>query len=122
MNPTIDATPTTTWTLDPLHTAVEFAAKHMMITTVKGRLGDLRGTLTIDESRPERSRVDVELGAASLDSRTEQRDQHLRSADFLDTENHPSITFKSRRIEGARLEVGAKRRFSMGAHARSRGS
>ena len=106
MNPTIDASPTTTWTLDASHTAVEFSAKHMMITTVKGRLADVRGTVTIDEGRPERSRVDVELGAASLDTRTEQRDQHLRSADFLDSENHPTITFKSRRIEGAKFEAG----------------
>ena len=99
---------TTTWNLDPAHTLVEFSAKHMMITTVKGRFADVRGTLTLNEDRPEASSVAIELAAASLDSRTEQRDQHLRSADFLDAVNHPLITFRSRRIEGLRLADGAE--------------
>jgi polyisoprenoid-binding protein YceI len=79
----------------------------MMITTVKGRLADARGTITIDETTPARSAVAVEFAAASLDSRSEQRDQHLRSPDFLDVEQFPTISFRSRRIEGARNEPGA---------------
>src|SRR5712675_512930 len=99
------STPTqnaTTWNIDPAHSAIEFAAKHMMITTVKGRLADAKGTITIDEANPDRSSVAVEFDAASLDTRSADRDQHLRSAVFLDVEQHPAISFKSRRVEGAR--------------------
>jgi polyisoprenoid-binding protein YceI len=101
----------TTWNIDPAHTLVEFSAKHMMITTVKGRFADVRGTLTMNEERPEASSATVELAAASLDTRTEQRDQHLRSADFLDAENYPLISFRSRRIEGLRFAEGAEFRI-----------
>jgi polyisoprenoid-binding protein YceI len=95
--------PTITWNLDPAHTLVEFSAKHMMITTVKGRFPDVRGAVTLSEERPEVSSVAVEIAAASLDTRVDQRDQHLRSADFLDAANYPRITFRSRRVEGAPL-------------------
>lgn len=98
---------TVTWNIDPAHTMVEFSAKHMMITTVKGRFGDLRGTILVNEEDPNLSSAEVEIAAASIDTRTEQRDQHLRSADFLDVEKHPTLTFRSRRIEGARAEVGS---------------
>lgn len=92
----------TIWKLDPMHTLVEFSAKHLMISTVKGRIADVEGTIYADENNPENSSVDVTLKAASIDSRTEQRDNHLRSADFLDVVNFPAITFKSTRIEGDR--------------------
>jgi polyisoprenoid-binding protein YceI len=98
---------TSTWNIDASHSTIEFAAKHMMITTVKGRLADAKGTITIDEANPDRSSAVVEFDAASLDTRSEQRDQHLRSADFLDVEKYPTISFKSRRVEGARNEPGA---------------
>ncbi len=100
------ATGTTTWTIDPTHTLVEFSAKHMMITTVKGRFAGVTGTIHADEADPSRSSVQVELDAASLDTRTEQRDQHLRSAEFLDVEGHPTISFRSTRIEGAFARPG----------------
>ena len=100
------ATGTTTWNIDPAHTTVEFSAKHMMITTVKGRLKDVTGTIVVDEQHPERSSVDVSFAAGSIDTGVEQRDGHLVSADFLDAANHPRITFKSKRIEGARAEAG----------------
>lgn len=90
----------TTWRLDPAHTNVEFAARHMMITTVKGRFTDVNGTIEIDEADPSCSTVEVEIDAGSIDTRVEDRDDHLRSADFLDVENHAAITFRSRRIEG----------------------
>jgi polyisoprenoid-binding protein YceI len=102
--PTHDAV--TTWNIDTAHSTIEFAAKHMMITTVKGRLADARGTVTIDEAHPERSAVAVEFDAASLDTRSGDRDQHLRSADFLDVEKYPTISFHSRRVDGARKEEG----------------
>jgi len=90
----------TTWKLDPTHTLVEFSAKHLMITTVKGRIADVEGTIISDEEDPKNSSVDVTLKAASLDTRTDQRDQHLRSADFLDVEKYPEIKFRSTRIQG----------------------
>ena len=87
-----------TWHLDPAHTLVEFSGKHMMFTTVKGRFRSVRGTLTLDEAHPENSLVEVEIDANSLDSGVEYRDNHLKSADFLDAEHYPLITFKSTRI------------------------
>ena len=90
----------TTWNIDPAHTTVEFAVKHLMITTVKGRFGDVRGTLTTDAENPAASSVKVEIATASIDTRNEQRDTHLRSADFFDVETHPALTFTGKRVEG----------------------
>ncbi|MEX2581858.1 MAG: YceI family protein [Gemmatimonadota bacterium] len=106
MSTTEQTTRTTTWNIDPTHSLVEFSAKHMMITTVKGRFSDVSGTIEVDEQDPDRSSVTVEIGAASVDTNTEQRDEHLRSADFLDVENHPTITFRSTRVEGAYAKPG----------------
>src|SRR5215216_7676496 len=103
---TSPTTGTSTWTIDPAHSLIEFSAKHMMITTVKGRFADVTGTITVDEENPERSHVEVEFKAASIDTRAEQRDQHLRSPDFLDVENYPQITFLSRRVEGSSKNPG----------------
>ena len=97
---------TTTWTIDPAHSLVEFTAKHMMITNVRGRMTDVRGTISLDEENPARSTVAAEFDADSIDTRSEQRDAHLRSADFLDVENYPKISFRSRRIEGRPREEG----------------
>jgi polyisoprenoid-binding protein YceI len=88
------------WKLDPTHTLVEFSAKHLMITTVKGRITDIEGMIQSDEKNQQNSSVEVILKAASLDTRTDQRDQHLRSADFLDVEKFPEIKFRSTRIDG----------------------
>jgi polyisoprenoid-binding protein YceI len=95
-----------TWNLDPAHSLVEFSAKHMMITSVKGRFTDLKGTIQVDESHPDRSTVEVEIAAGSITTGVGQRDDHLRSADFLDVENHPAITFRSTRVEGAYAQPG----------------
>jgi polyisoprenoid-binding protein YceI len=104
MTATIEAAPgattKTTWKLDPSHTLVEFSAKHLMITTVKGRITDVEGTIVMDEKNPRNSSVEATLKAVSIDTRTEQRDQHLRSADFLNVELFPEIKFRSTRIEG----------------------
>jgi polyisoprenoid-binding protein YceI len=94
----------TQWKLDPTHTLVEFSAKHLMITTVKGRITDVEGTIYIDENDPSNSTVEATLDAKSIDTRTDQRDNHLRSADFLDVEKYPQIKFRSTRIEGERDE------------------
>lgn len=93
------ATTRSVWQLDPNHTLVEFSGKHMLITTVRGRFGKVRGTLVLDEADPSRSSVEVEIEAASLYSGVDYRDNHLRSADFLDVEHFPTITFKSTRVE-----------------------
>ncbi|SRR6266542_2302309 len=90
------------WKLDPMHTNVEFSAKHLMITTVRGRIVDVEGTIYTDEKNPANSSVEAVLKGASIDTRVEQRDNHLRSADFLDVEKFPEITFRSTRIEGSR--------------------
>ena len=102
---------TTSWQIDPAHSAVEFAVKHMMFTTVRGRFKDFRGTIEVDEGDPNRSTVHVEIAAASIDTGAADRDVHLRSADFLDVENHPAITFRSKRVEGAMKKEGD--RFTM---------
>lgn len=96
---TAEQTQRTTWTIDPAHSAVEFAVRHMMITTVKGRFSGVEGSLELDEQDVTRSRVDVRIAAASIDTRDEKRDGHLRSADFFDVGNHPALTFVSRRID-----------------------
>ncbi|MDB4885056.1 MAG: YceI family protein [Gemmatimonadetes bacterium] len=95
-------TGTTTWTLDASHSSIEFSVKHLMITTVRGRFAEASGTATVPGDDYTKARVEVTIQAASLDTRSEQRDQHLRSADFFDVEQFPEITFRSTRLEGSR--------------------
>ena len=90
----------TTWKIDTSHAHAEFAVRHLMISTVKGRFGDVQGVVRIDDSDLSKSSVDVKIGVGSIDTREPQRDAHLRSADFFDAERFPEITFKSTRIEG----------------------
>jgi polyisoprenoid-binding protein YceI len=94
----------TTWKLDPSHTLVEFSAKHLMISTVKGRFTDVEGFIHADEKNIKDSSVEATLKAVSIDTRTEQRDNHLRSADFLEVDKYPEIAFRSTRIEGDKQE------------------
>ena len=96
----------TTWQIDPTHSSVAFAVKHMMFTTVRGRFTDVKGTIEVDEQNPDRSTVNVEIGAASIDTGAGDRDVHLRSGDFLDVEKQPAITFRSKRVEGASPTAG----------------
>ena len=91
---------TTTWTIDPAHSNVEFAVKHLMISTVKGRFAVISGALQLNEANSTATKVDIEIDTASVDTRQEQRDAHLRSADFFDAEHHPKIVFRSTRIDG----------------------
>jgi polyisoprenoid-binding protein YceI len=92
----------TVWDIDSAHTLVEFSVKHMMFTTVKGRFSEVRGTITCpDEADPSCASVEATLDTASINTGDEKRDAHLRSADFLDVEHYPTITFKSTRVERA---------------------
>jgi polyisoprenoid-binding protein YceI len=86
--------PPGTWIIDPSHSEVEFMVRHMMISKVRGRFRQFDGTIVIAE-RPEDSRVEVFIEAASIDTRDATRDEHLRSADFLDVQNYPEIKFTS---------------------------
>jgi polyisoprenoid-binding protein YceI len=100
MSVTIDnTTEKKTWVVDPVHSSVEFATKHMMVTTVRGRFEKFDAVVDFDEANPASSSVEARIEAASIDTRAADRDGHLRSSDFLDAENYPYITFKSTRIE-----------------------
>src|SRR5829696_3432578 len=79
----------TTWRTDPAHTDIQFSAKHMMVTTVRGKFADVDGSLTLDETDPAASSGSFTVRAGSLSTGNEQRDGHLRSADFFDAETHP---------------------------------
>lgn len=89
-----------TWHVDPAHTNVEFAVKHLMISTVKGRFAEVSGQLNGDITNPNSFELDVTLGTGSVDTRQSQRDAHLRSPDFFDAERWPAIRFVGKRIEG----------------------
>jgi polyisoprenoid-binding protein YceI len=96
---TTTGTTQSTWTIDPDHTQVWFAVKHMMFATVKGQFPGLSGEIRLDESDAANTAIEVSIDAASIDTRSAQRDEHLRSADFFDVGNHPHLTFVSRRVE-----------------------
>jgi polyisoprenoid-binding protein YceI len=87
------------WNIDPTHSLIEFSVKHMMITTVRGQFKSFNGTLTIDPENLAASKVEGSIDVASIDTKEEQRDGHLRSVDFFDVENYPHMTFRSTRIE-----------------------
>src|SRR4030042_1056980 len=86
---------TSTWTIDPAHSIVEFAVKHLVVTTVKGRFREFGGTLRIDEAHPENSSLAASIQVASIDTNVADRDAHLRSDDFFNAERYPKITFQS---------------------------
>lgn len=89
---------TTTWNIDPVHTTVEFKVRHMMITNVKGQFTGVTGVLTLDEQDVTESHVEASIDAASINTREADRDNHLKSADFLDVEKFPTLTFSSSRV------------------------
>ena len=99
----ISATNITTWKIDPEASSVEFTSRMRLMfvakVTVKGRFTDVTGTLTVDESEPTNSHATITIGTASLDTKMASRDKHLYSADFIDDEHYPSMTFTSQRDE-----------------------
>src|SRR5438045_7689650 len=95
-----------TWTLDPLHTQVEFSAKHFGMMTVRGHCAELTATGDIHPEKPETSTVEVTIRTASIRTHNEQRDNDLRSSYFLEAEKYPTITFKSTKIEAKGADRG----------------
>src|SRR5262249_38965317 len=87
------------WQLDPVHTSVEFVARHLMVSKVRGRFPGVTGTLHVAEA-PAGSWWEIDVDTASVETGDEKRDEHLRSPDFFDVERYPEITFRSTRVEG----------------------
>lgn len=94
----VDAPASGTWALDPGHTAAAFVARHMMVTKVRGHFDRLSGQIHIGD-KPEDSSIEVSIDATSIFSGSQQRDDHLRSPDFLDVEKYPTITFRSTAVK-----------------------
>jgi polyisoprenoid-binding protein YceI len=84
--------------IDPTHTTAQFKVRHLMISNVKGEFTRVSGTVDLDTDNPSASSINVTIDAASISTRDEQRDGHLKSADFLDVAKYPSITFKSKEV------------------------
>jgi len=88
-----------TWKVDSAHSSIEFAVKHMMISTVRGRFEKFDITVDVDENRPELASINATVEVPSISTREEKRDAHLRSADFFDAEQYPTLTFRSTKVE-----------------------
>jgi len=88
----------TTYTIDPAHSSAQFSVRHMMISNVRGGFSSVKGTVEYDAANPGSSSVNIEIDANTIKTLDESRDAHLKSADFLDTEKYPTITFKSTKI------------------------
>jgi polyisoprenoid-binding protein YceI len=83
------------WYIDPSHSAVSFKVKHMMVSTVRGRLGGLRGRVELDPEHPEKADFEIAAAVQGIYTGDQRRDGHLQSSDFFDAEKYPEITFKS---------------------------
>lgn len=98
----------TTWNFDLSHSSVNFHVRHLMVSKVHGRFQNWSGSLVIDNADITKSRVEVSIDTASVDTKEEKRDAHLRSADFFDSEKYPTMTFVSTHVErlgGDELDV-----------------
>jgi polyisoprenoid-binding protein YceI len=85
--------------IDEMHSTIRFWVRHMMIAKVHGELSDVTGTITTDSTNPEATEIDVSINVASLTTGNDQRDGHLKSADFLDVEKYPTITYRSKSVK-----------------------
>ncbi len=101
------ALPLQAWDIDTTHASAQFKVRHLMVAHVRGELGPVSGTVWIDDTDLARSRVEVQIDATGLDTREPKRDEHLRSVDFFDVANHPTVTFRSTAVtrdgEGLRI-------------------
>jgi polyisoprenoid-binding protein YceI len=86
------------WQIDPSHTTITAAVKHMMLTTVRGGFGGATGVIEFDAAKPEAGSVELRIPAKSVNTGEERRDAHLRSADFLDADRYPEIVFQSTKV------------------------
>jgi len=89
------------WSVDSTHSTVGFTVRHMMVTDVHGTFNKAQGTVDLDEKDPTKSKVNIDIDVASVDTRDAKRDEHLKSPDFFDAANHPKISFKSTQIKKA---------------------
>ncbi len=92
----------TAWSVDASHSEVGFSVKHLMISTVRGRFANVSGTVSFVEGNFSDAAADITIDAASIDTREDKRDAHLRSADFFDVDTFPTLTFKSRRVQNVK--------------------
>jgi len=127
---TVSPSHVTTWNLDPAHSIVEFAVEHLGIALVRGHFTKFRAAVTLDEADPAGSAMEATIDAASVDTRDEKRDAHIRSAEFFDTERFPDITFRSTKVtrDGAKYRVtgdftirGTQREIILDARDQGRG-
>jgi polyisoprenoid-binding protein YceI len=95
----VSAPTQTVWKIDPSHSVVEFAVKHMMFATVKGRFATFEGEIITHPEDPTEGEVNVVIDAGSIDTRDEKRDEHLRSNDFFGSGDHPQLVFRGTRVE-----------------------
>ena len=96
------------WAIDGSHSAANFSVKHNVVSTVRGKLGGITGKIEFDGKDVKTVKADVAIDMQGLDTQNDRRDTHLRSADFFDVANHPTLTFKSKRVDG-----GAAGRFKL---------
>jgi polyisoprenoid-binding protein YceI len=87
------------WNIDTHHTSIQFTVRHMMISKVRGEFEKFSGTVNLDDHNPANTTVDITVEAASINTHEPQRDGHLRSPDFLNADQYPNLTFKSKRVE-----------------------
>jgi polyisoprenoid-binding protein YceI len=90
-----------TWTLDPAHSSVQFSIRHMMLSNVRGEFSKVAGTVQGDPGAPTQAVIEATVDTSSIDTREPKRDEHLKSADFLDVAKYPTMTFKSKKVEPA---------------------
>lgn len=93
-----------TWVIDTPHTVSGFTVRHMMITNVSGAFEVTKGTIEYKPGEPGSTKADIAIETKTINTRNQQRDNHLRSNDFLNAEQYPTITFKSKRVQNVRAE------------------
>jgi len=95
---TVEVPKATTWKIDPVHSNAQFKVKHMMISNVKGEFTNISGVLVLDSENITKSRIEASIDAATINTHEAQRDAHLKSADFFDAEEFPTLSFKPTRV------------------------